>query len=503
MTVVSDRSFHLDRTPRRVAPGKALVVKGRLSPGFHDPELLFLSDGEKILRVPPTDRGLSSKGEQVTFRFAPPRRGQVLAEVLLTGPLGPTVGALFPLSVGEDPPDSFTLEPPPDESFIRSAADAEDRVIELVNRERVARHLPALIRSATGDRAARAFAQASLRSGILAHLGQEGDKASDRLAAVGIAAAKVAENLARNTTIEDAHRSLMRSLGHRKNILDREVDHIAVGVATKPPVIDGIDQRDFWVVCEFFRAVPDVDAERDGRTLRDALNVRRADANLPLLKGNDDLDMLANKLAGTVLRTRNVEPPGLAPMLDQALSMSGDRWKAWALQVYRVALPLDEATDASGALDARYTHVGIGLAQPSLRLAPDDVRTAVVFVLAARATAEGARQRRFPPTLRSPRAFSVFHASSPDERAATSWACWMRRRSVSSVALSSAVSKLALARVWSPTRSEAPASARAWASSKPLRLAWTRSWAGVSGRGTAATQVLARAAALSSVIMSL
>ena len=257
-------------------------------------------------------------------------------------------------------------------------------MIELVNRERVARHLPALIRSATGDRAARAFAQASLRSGILAHLGQEGDKASDRLAAVGIAAAKVAENLARNTTIEDAHRSLMRSLGHRKNILDREVDHIAVGVATKPPVIDGIDQRDFWVVCEFFRAVPDVDAERDGRTLRDALNVRRADANLPLLKGNDDLDMLANKLAGTVLRTRNVEPPGLAPMLDQALSMSGDRWKAWALQVYRVALPLDEATDASGALDARYTHVGIGLAQPSLRLAPDDVRTAVVFVLAAR-----------------------------------------------------------------------------------------------------------------------
>ena len=84
------------------------------------------------------------------------------------------------------------------------------------------------------------------------------------------------------------------------------------------------------------------------------------------------------------MQSRNVEPPGLGAMLDEAMSQAAERWKAWALQVYRVALPLDEATDPAGALQARYTHVGIGLAQPSFRLAPDDVRTSVVFILAAR-----------------------------------------------------------------------------------------------------------------------
>lgn len=384
MTIVSDRVFHLATTQRQAPVGEAVALKGRLSPGFSGATLLFLADGGRIHEVPPTERGLSSRGENVTFRFAPPLRGQMLVEILLTGPRGPTVGALFPLSVGEAPPDQFTISPPPDESSIRSAQEAEQRLFDLINRERVDRRVPALVRSAAGDGAARRFAQASLESGILAHQGPDGGKVTDRLASVGIAAARASENLARNGSVEDAHRSLMRSLGHRKNILDPELDHVGVGVATSPPVIDGVDERDYWIVCEFFRSVPVVEPARDGRSLRAALNVRRAEARLPPLAAHDDLDLLAAKLAGQVLRTHNDDPARLAPKVRQAISLSGDRWSgAWSMQVYRVALPLDEATDADAALRPDYTHVGVGLAQPTLRLQPDDVRTAVVLLFAS------------------------------------------------------------------------------------------------------------------------
>jgi uncharacterized protein YkwD len=382
VTVVSDRAFHLDRSQRRVKPGVPIELSGRLSPGFSRPELLFLVDGEQIRHVLPSDGELGLQGGRVTFRFAPPTRGQVLAEILLVGPLGPTVGALFPLSVGEDPPGAFTLEPPPDESEIRSAADAEDRLLQLINRERADRHLPALIRSDAADEAARDFAVGSLRSGVMAHVGGDGSTVRDRVAARGVAAARVSENLARNSTVEEVHLSLMRSLGHRQNILDRDVDYVGIGVATKPPIIDGIDKREFWVVCNFFRSVPIVAPGRDSRTLREAFNVLRADAQLAPLRMDSDLDMLAAKLASRVLRSRTVEPEGMEPMVRKAMELSASRWSTWALQVYRVALPLDEATDATGALKESYTHVGIGLAQPSLDTATDDPRTAVVFVFA-------------------------------------------------------------------------------------------------------------------------
>jgi len=200
---------------------------------------------------------------------------------------------------------------------------------------------------------------------------------------VGVAAARVSENLARNASLEDAHRSLMRSLGHRQNILDRGVDHVGIGVATEPPLIDGIDRREFWVVCEFYREVPVVRHGEDRRTLRAAMNIRRSDAGLPPLAGEEDLDRLASRLALRVLRTRSVDLDGLSPMADQALRLSPLRWALWGLQVYRSALPLDDTADAAGILDPRFTHVGIGLAQPDLGGVPDDVRSGVVFVFAA------------------------------------------------------------------------------------------------------------------------
>ncbi|WP_348246602.1 hypothetical protein, partial [Salmonella enterica] len=60
--------------------------------------------------------------------------GEQWLEILATGELGPEVVALFPLYVGEPPPSAWTGLLPPDESWVRTPADAEHLMLRLVNR---------------------------------------------------------------------------------------------------------------------------------------------------------------------------------------------------------------------------------------------------------------------------------------------------------------------------------------------------------------------------------
>ena len=92
------------------------------------------------------------------------------------------------------------------------------------------------------------------------------------------------------------------------------------------------------------------------------------------------VDRLAARLAERVLSTGQVDGGPLAPAVTQALKQDGDRWGRWSLQLFIVALPLEEAVDSEAVVDPRMTHVGVGLAQsPTV----EEVRTAVVQLVAS------------------------------------------------------------------------------------------------------------------------
>jgi hypothetical protein len=120
-----------------------------------------------------------------------------------------------------------------------SAADAPDptaaanRLFALVNGERAAAGLPALVRRAEVDAIATSHSTAMAARGDIYHNDLYFSAATHQ----ALGASYLGENVAMNRSIEDMHRRLMLSPHHRDNILDRRFTQIGVAVAAAP---DGV-----------------------------------------------------------------------------------------------------------------------------------------------------------------------------------------------------------------------------------------------------------------------
>ncbi len=69
---------------------------------------------------------------------------------------------------------------------------------------------------------------------FFAHTSPSSGDLSTRLAQQNYRVRSSTENIARNTSVTDAQRGLMQSLGHRINILDPAITHVGLGVAIDP-----------------------------------------------------------------------------------------------------------------------------------------------------------------------------------------------------------------------------------------------------------------------------
>jgi hypothetical protein len=114
---------------------------------------------------------------------------------------------------------------------------AEDQMVRIINDERASRGLPALRVSLQQHRKAREHSQLMRDTDHLHHPADLGAEVFPDDAWAGIG-----ENAARNRSIEGAHRALMDSPPHRKNLLG-DWTHVAVGVA--------FDGRDIWITQRF------------------------------------------------------------------------------------------------------------------------------------------------------------------------------------------------------------------------------------------------------------
>lgn len=110
---------------------------------------------------------------------------------------------------------------------------AEQKMFELLNQERVRAGLKPLKWNEKAAAVARKHSQDMFAKGYFAHENLEGKSPFDRMEAGGIVFKVAGENLAYASTVDLAHNGLMRSPGHRANIL--EVDFGTVGIG----VIDG------------------------------------------------------------------------------------------------------------------------------------------------------------------------------------------------------------------------------------------------------------------------
>ena len=125
---------------------------------------------------------------------------------------------------GESVNLDFTVNDP------RPRPELEARMLELVNRERVAAGLSPLEHDPEMLEVARRHSVDMFGRGYFSHNTPEGRSPFDRMRAGGVPFRTAGENLALAPTLTIAHTGLMNSPGHRANILRPEFGRVGIGV---------------------------------------------------------------------------------------------------------------------------------------------------------------------------------------------------------------------------------------------------------------------------------
>jgi hypothetical protein len=218
-------------------------------------------------------------------------------------------------------------------------------------------------RDAELDGVARAHSADMARHHFFAHVSPQTGSVTDRLRSARYRSLMHAENIARNGTLYDAQAGLMRSLGHRRNILSPDASRVGIGVAET-----GRDGAHQWVLTQVFaRPSPVVDSLTARGELVRRLDSARSEAGLPPLRLDDDLSKAAEV---EVLRSS----PTPRSVLDRAarhLKRGGFASIATLPELSRLEVPAD-------FLEPRYRRLGIAVHQDSTREGADIVVVIIV-----------------------------------------------------------------------------------------------------------------------------
>jgi uncharacterized protein YkwD len=112
----------------------------------------------------------------------------------------------------------------------RLRTDLEDRLLEMVNEERLRANLKPLKADPELAALARAHSGDMFARGYFSHVTPDGRDLGDRMRQASLGYLAAGENLALAPTLPMAHRGLMNSPGHRANILRRQFGRVGIGV---------------------------------------------------------------------------------------------------------------------------------------------------------------------------------------------------------------------------------------------------------------------------------
>jgi uncharacterized protein YkwD len=257
--LLTQRSISFSPIPSDLRPGDRFLFEGEVHPPFSDPEILLTSPrGETIeLRDHADDRLAFRTWVQVDG--AP---GEYQLEVLGDYDLGPRVLALcslFPRQPDEPLPyerllqaaRNGTLQPSyelPTRPAARTETEAESLMLQLVNEDRSKAGLPPLLMDERLSLMARRHSRDMRDRAFFAHVSPRTGHLADRAEREAIAYRRLGENIAVGVDVREAQKALLRSPGHRKNLLDPHFTHIGIGVAFDE---DAAGRRRLFVTQDF------------------------------------------------------------------------------------------------------------------------------------------------------------------------------------------------------------------------------------------------------------
>lgn len=125
---------------------------------------------------------------------------------------------------------SVTIPKIPDAARLKPEPTLETQMLDLINRERAAAGLTPLVADPDAQIVARAHSRDMWLRGYFSHVNPDGHDPFDRMKAAGLTYETAGENLALAPSLTIAHEGLMRSPGHRANILEPAFGRIGIGV---------------------------------------------------------------------------------------------------------------------------------------------------------------------------------------------------------------------------------------------------------------------------------
>jgi uncharacterized YkwD family protein len=126
----------------------------------------------------------------------------------------------------EEPQDDVETEIDP----IDSLSTMENRMVNLINEERRKNDLTPYRIDLKLAHVARIKAQDMVDNNYFSHYSPTYGSPFDMMKKYGIEYLTAGENISGNSSVERAHDSLMKSSGHRQNILNPQFNHIGIGI---------------------------------------------------------------------------------------------------------------------------------------------------------------------------------------------------------------------------------------------------------------------------------
>jgi uncharacterized protein YkwD len=364
--LLSRREIEVASAPRRVELGGKWQLTGVMPLGFSKPSALVLrpEGGMETVELTHGDRRFS-----LTVPVGH-HAGEMHVSFSAEGPFGPQPLLQLPVVVGGMPPTELTVRLPPDESRLASNSDAEDLAFELLNADRKHFELPTLILDRELSQVARSHSVDMRDNNFFGHLSINTGSPGDRMAAAGYRASTHAENVAKGSSIHGAEQGLLKSLGHRRNILNPRFTHVGIGVAGKR-----VNGSADWHLTQLF-AVPveEIDPRVQEARIFDRLNDARGSADLSAMTLDIQLSGVARVSARRVAAGAT---DGVPKETINAAKSRGLISRGAYVSVQVVVDPL-QVSIPEQFLDIRYQRVGVGVMQ--LRDHPQGLIGVVILV---------------------------------------------------------------------------------------------------------------------------
>lgn len=132
-------------------------------------------------------------------------------------------------------------------------ADERASMLSWINADRAAAGRPPLVADRRLDAVAEAHAQDMATNRFFSHTSPTTGAPADRAAAAGLRFRALAENIALHPSVRAAHEALMRSPGHRANLLDGGLRRVGIGLVRGP---DGVYVTQLFATLPGDAAVP-------------------------------------------------------------------------------------------------------------------------------------------------------------------------------------------------------------------------------------------------------